>query len=62
MTNIVADAVERFDVMERERADDDVELVGRQIDVFDRASMILGSRVPWWLLEPFRAFSRIDRS
>ena len=38
--NFAADKVELFDVMKGERADDDVELVGGEIDVFDWASVI----------------------
>ena len=56
MTNIVADVVERFDLMERERADDDVELVGREIDVFDHASMILGPGCLGGCSSPFEHF------
>ena len=38
--NFAADKVELFDVMKGERADDDVELVDGEIDVFDCASTI----------------------
>ena len=44
MMNFVADAVERFDIMERERADDDVELVGREIDVLCPSLLLSLSR------------------
>ena len=54
--DFVANAVERFDIMERDRANDDVELVGRKIDVFDGASMILDPGCVGGYSSPFEHF------
>jgi hypothetical protein len=54
--NFAADAVERFDIVERERADHEFELVGREIDVFDGAPMILDAGCVGGCGSPFEHF------
>ena len=56
MMYFVADAVERFDIMECERADDDVELVAREIDVFDGTSVIIDPGCVGGCSSPFEHF------
>jgi hypothetical protein len=34
--HLVADEIETLDIVQRERADHDVELVGRKVDILDR--------------------------